>query len=215
MKPIKIAIVDDHQMFLRALDNMISTNPNFEVMMTSKNGAEFLQKIDDSETLPEVVLMDVKMPIKNGIETTSELLKKHPQIKVVALTMEDAETTIIQMLKAGAKGYLLKDMPPEILFDAIEIVSKDGVFYTDAVAQSVDKIKAYENESAQILNELKPPELEFLKWACTELTYKEIADKMFLSPRTIDGYRDSVFHKLNVKSRVGIVLFAMKNKLVY
>lgn len=134
-------------------------------------------------------------------------------MKVIALTMEDNEATIIKMLKAGAKGYLLKDMSPEILFDAIDIVHKKGIFYTDLVTQSLLKIKTEEKLTHELHEMLKEREIEFIKLACSELTYREIASQMFLSPRTIDGYRDSVFVKLNVKTRVGIVLFAIKNKI--
>ncbi len=214
MNKTKIAIVDDHQLVSKAIENMISSNENFEVIINSNNGENFLESINKATVLPEVVLMDINMPVKNGIETTLEISHLHPEIKVIALTMEDNENTIIQMLKAGAKGYLLKDMSPEILFNAIDIVSKNGTFYTDVVTQSLLKVRSEETKLKEILSELRPPEIEFMKLACTELTYKEIADKMCLSPRTIDGYRDSVFAKLNVKSRVGIVLFVLKNNML-
>ena len=214
MSTVKIAIVDDHQLVSKAIESMISSNKDFQVVMNSNNGEHFLETLETASELPEVVLMDINMPVKNGIDTTQVLTKKYPDIKVIALTMEDNENTIIQMLKAGAKGYLLKDMSPEILFNAIEIVSKDGTFYTDVVTQSLLKVKSEENQLRDILKELKESELEFMKLACSELTYKEIADKMCLSPRTIDGYRDSVFAKLNVKSRVGIVLFILKNNML-
>ena len=213
MEPIKIAIVDDHKLVSKALENMISYNPNFDVIMNSPNGQDFIEKLRATQDFPDVVLMDINMPIKNGIETTADLTREFPQLKVIALTMEDHEGTIIKMLKAGAKGYLLKDMSPDILFDAIDIVHKKGIFYTDLVTQSLLKIKTEEKFMDRLNETLKDRELEFIKLACSELTYREIADKMFVSPRTIDGYRDSVFVKLNVKSRVGIVLFAIKHNL--
>ena len=113
----------------------------------------------------------------------------------------------------GERGYLLKDMSPDILFSAINIVHQKGIFYTDIVTQSLLKIKTEEKATIEINKSLKDRELEFIKLACSELTYKEIAEKMCLSPRTIDGYRDSVFAKLNVKTRVGIVLFAIKHEM--
>lgn len=213
MERIKIAIVDDHKLVSKALENMISFNPDFEVVMNCFNGEDFLKELEQQKTLPEVVLMDINMPKKNGIETTAELTEKYPDLKVIALTMEDNETTIINMLKAGAKGYLLKDMSPDILFSAINIVHQKGIFYTDIVTQSLLKIKTEEKATIEINKSLKDRELEFIKLACSELTYKEIAEKMCLSPRTIDGYRDSVFAKLNVKTRVGIVLFAIKHEM--
>ena len=213
MEKIKIAIVDDHKLVSKALENMISFNPNFEVLLTCYNGQDLLDKLQKAQKIPDVILMDINMPIKNGIETTAIVSKLYPNLKVIALTMEDNESTIIKMLTAGAKGYLLKDMSPDILFDAIDIVHHKGIFYTDLVTQSLLKIKTEEKQMLDLAETLKERELEFIKLACSELTYKEIAEKMFLSPRTIDGYRDSVFVKLNVKTRVGIVLFAIKHNL--
>ncbi len=213
MERIKIAIVDDHKLVSKAIENMISFNPKFEVVMNCFNGEDFLNQLEHKKNMPEVVLMDINMPRKNGIETTAELTQKYPELKVIALTMEDNESTIISMLKAGAKGYLLKDMSPDILFDAINIVHEKGIFYTDIVTQSLLKIKTEEKAIQEISALLKDREIEFIKLACSELTYKEIAEKMCVSPRTVDGYRDSIFAKLNVKTRVGIVLFAIKHEM--
>ncbi|WP_080777466.1 response regulator transcription factor [Chryseobacterium phocaeense] len=213
MKTIPIAIVDDHTLMSKALENMIMENPEYSVIMNHPNGEDFIAALEKARELPAVVLMDINMPYKNGIETTEWLTEHHPDIKVIALTMEDDEKVLIKMLKAGAKGYLLKDMQPSILFQAIDTVFDKGSFYTDFVAQKLLKVKTEDVKNASLLSELKDREKEFIKWACSELTYKEIADKMFLSPKTIDGYRDSVFLKLEVKNRVGLVLFALKHDL--
>lgn len=213
MELVKVAIVDDHKLVSKALENMISLNPQFQVIMNCFNGQDFIDELHKTKTYPDVVLMDINMPIKNGIDTTTEISRDFPNLKVIALTMEDNESTIIKMLKAGAKGYLLKDMSPDILFNAINIVHEKGIFYTDLVTQSLLKIKTEEKFMNELNDTLKDRELEFIKLACSELTYREIADQMFVSPRTIDGYRDSVFLKLNVKTRVGIVLFAIKHNL--
>lgn len=213
METIKIAIADDHKLVSKAIENMISSNEKLEVLINANNGENLLEEIEKAEVKPEIVLMDINMPFKNGIEATAALSKTHPDIKVIALTMEDQETTIIKMLKAGAKGYLLKDMSPEILFEAIEMVHSKGIFYTDIVTQTLLKLRTEEISSDKLIAELKDRELEFIRFACSELTYKEIADRMNLSPKTIDGYRDSVFVKLDVKSRVGLVLFAVKHNM--
>jgi len=213
MKTIPIAIVDDHTLMSKALENMIAENPQYKVVMNHPNGEDFIEALEKTDDLPAVVLMDINMPFKNGIETTEWLSEHHPDIKVIALTMEDDEKVLIKMLKAGAKGYLLKDMQPSILFQAIDTVFEKGSFYTDFVAQKLLKVKTEDLKNQSLLSELKEREIEFIKFACSELTYKEIADKMFLSPKTIDGYRDSVFIKLDIKNRVGLVLFAMKHNL--
>lgn len=213
MKTIPIAIVDDHTLMSKALENMIAENPQYKVVMNHPNGEDFIEALEKTANLPAVVLMDINMPFKNGIETTEWLSRHYPDIKVIALTMEDDEKVLIKMLKAGAKGYLLKDMQPSILFQAIDTVFEKGSFYTDFVAQKLLKVKTEDLKNRSLLSELKEREIEFIKLACSELTYKEIADKMCLSPKTIDGYRDSVFIKLDIKNRVGLVLFAMKHNL--
>ncbi|HJY11894.1 MAG TPA: response regulator transcription factor [Flavobacterium sp.] len=213
MKTIPIAIVDDHTLMSKALENMITENPKYRVVMNQPNGEDFIEGLGNASELPAVVLMDINMPYKNGIETTEWLTGHHPDIKVIALTMEDDEKVLIKMLKAGAKGYLLKDMQPSILFQAIDTVFEKGSFYTDFVAQKLLKVQTEDAKNASLLSDLKEREKEFIKLACSELTYKEIADKMCLSPKTIDGYRDSVFVKLEIKNRVGLVLFALKHNL--
>lgn len=213
MQKIKVAIADDHKMVSKAIENMISSNEKMEVIINANNGEKLMEEIAAAEVKPDIVLMDINMPFKNGIEATQELSHKFPQIRVIALTMEDNENVIIKMLRAGAKGYLLKDMTPDILFKAIETVYEKGVFYTDVMTQSLLRIKSEDKAVKNLLSELKEKELEFIRHACTEMTYREIAELMGLSPKTIDGYRDSVFAKIDVKSRVGIVLFAMKNGL--
>lgn len=213
MKTIPIAIVDDHTLMSKALENMIAENPKYHVVMNQPNGEDFISELKKVSELPAVVLMDINMPYKNGIETTEWLTEHYPEIKVIALTMEDDEKVLIRMLKAGAKGYLLKDMQPSILFQAIDTVFEKGSFYTDFVAQKLLKVQTEDAKNASLLSDLKEREKEFIKLACSELTYKEIADKMCLSPKTIDGYRDSVFVKLEIKNRVGLVLFALKHNL--
>ncbi len=213
MQKIKVAIADDHKMVSKAIENMISSNGKMKVIINANNGEKLMEEIKTAEVKPDIVLMDINMPFKNGIEATQEISENYPEIRVIALTMEDNENVIIKMLRAGAKGYLLKDMTPDILFKAIETVYEKGVFYTDVMTQSLLRIKSEDKAVKNLLSELKEKELEFIRHACTEMTYREIAELMGLSPKTIDGYRDSVFAKIDVKSRVGFVLFAMKNGL--
>ena len=213
MEPIKIAIVDDHQLVSKAIENMFSTRQDFTVVLNCNSGNEIIDALKQNDEFPDVVLMDINMPLKNGIETTAELVKSYPDLKVVALTMEDSEESIISMLKAGAKGYLLKDTSPEILFEAIQIVHNGNSFYTDVVTEKLLKVKQQDLFVEQISENLKPNEVEFMKLACSELTYREIAEKMNVSPRTVANYRDSLQMKLNVKTRVGIVLFALKHNI--
>ena len=159
------------------------------------------------ENLFDIILMDINMPIMNGIETTKWLKENFPNVHVLALSVEDDEKTILEMIKSGAGGYLLKDVDKNILENALLTILETRIYYTKLVNEAI--LHSLNKEKEQ----LKDTEITFLKLICTELTYKEIADKMHLSPKTIDGYRDQLFVKLNVKNRIGLVLFAIKNKI--
>lgn len=212
MKKIKIIIVDDHLLFSQALRGLIDDNKNYQVVTQIENGKKLQEYCDSCTEPPDIILMDINMPVVNGIEATKWLKKNHPEIKVLALTMEDDEATILKMLRAGAKGYLLKDIHPSVLHEAIMQTHTKGFYYTEQVSDTL--LHANEIETKP-LNKivLKPRELELLKYAAKEMTYKEIAEKMFLSPKTIDGYRESLFIKLDIKSRIGLVLYAIKEGL--
>jgi DNA-binding NarL/FixJ family response regulator len=212
MRKIKIIIVDDHVLFSQALRGLIEDNKSFKVVEQICNGKELQDYCTACSTEPDVILMDINMPIINGIEATEWLTKNHPNIKVLALTMEDDEATILKMLRVGAKGYLLKDIHPKILHEAILQTHTKGFYYTEQVSDTLlHASDVKQKELNKII--LKPRELEFLKYAAQELTYKEVAAKMFLSPKTIDGYREALFAKLDIKSRIGLVLYAIKEGL--
>lgn len=153
----------------------------------------------------------------DGYEACLWLKTNHPNIKVLALSMYDNETSVIRMFKAGAKGYILKDCDPAELKNALEAVVAKGFYYSEMVTgKLIHTINSLDEEDNQARNviQMNEREVSFLKLVCTELTYKEIAEKMFLSPRTIDGYRDDLFQKLNARTRVGLVMYAIKNGIV-
>lgn len=202
----KIAIVDDHTLLSQAIGNLIESFDDFETDGIFHNGQELINALKDKTIQPEIVLMDVNMPVLNGIETTKILTKEFPDLLVLALSVDEDENTIIQMLKSGAKGYLSKDIQKDMLHLALTNTLQQGFFHTQNVTDALLGSLKKKNE----LDDLKEREIEFIQLACTDLTYKEIADKMFLSPKTIDNYRDAVFSKLNIKNRVGLVLFAIK-----
>ncbi|HTL10177.1 MAG TPA: response regulator transcription factor [Chitinophagaceae bacterium] len=214
---IKVVLVDDHALLRHGLANTL-TELGHKVLYECKNGKDLTEQIRKSE-IPAIVLMDINMPEMDGFDATLWLKNNYPLVKVIALSMFDDEDRIIRMLKNGARGYVLKDISPEELNNAIQSVIKKGFYYSDLVSGSlIHSINADEDESnndrAQLLN-LKPKDIEFLKLICTEMTYKEIAEKMYLSPRTIDGYRDDLFQRLGAKSRVGLVLYAIKKGVVH
>lgn len=206
-----VVIVDDHTLLSQAIQTMVNTFDRFEVLYTCKNGKELVEKFSDSpNNIPDVVLMDINMPIMNGIETTEWIYKTHPKVNVMALSVEDDDSTMLKMLKAGAVGYLLKDTEKSILEKALIELVDNGFYHTKSVTNLL-----FKSISGAVEEEIsfKDKEIIFMKLACTELTYKEIASEMNLSPKTIDGYRDALFTKLNVKNRVGLVMYAIKNKI--
>jgi DNA-binding NarL/FixJ family response regulator len=211
MKTKSVVIVEDHLLLSQAIAELVNTFEGFSVPYLCSNGKELLKKIKFAKNVPDVVLMDINMPILNGIETTKILSRDYPQVKVIALTVENDSKLILEMLKAGAKSYLLKDAEKEILENALNHTVNYGYYHTPKISNLLVDVLTGEDKSK--FPKLKEREIEFLQYACSELTYKEIAKKMFLSPKTVDGYRDVLFQKLNVKNRIGLVLYAIKNKI--
>ena len=177
------------------------------------NGKELVTMIKSAE-IPDIVLLDINMPQMDGYETASWLNQQYPQVKIIALSMYDDEKSVIRMIKAGARGYVLKDADPAELRKAFDDVVSKGYYYSDLVSGVLIHSLHADSEVHQPKVSINERETEFLKLACTELTYKEIADRMCLAPRTIDGYREALFEKLNVKSRVGLVMYAVRNGFV-
>ncbi len=204
-----VAIVDDHVLLSQAILGLVNSFDNFEALYICKNGQELLDKFKAPDNIPDVVLMDINMPILNGIETTQILKEEYPQVNVLALSIEENENTILKMLRAGAKGYLMKDTKKEILEEALMQVVEKGYYHTNTIAQLL--VGSLTKKPSEV--ELKEREIEFIEHACTEMTYKEIAEVMFLSTKTIEGYRDSIYEKLNIKNRIGLVLYAIRNDL--
>jgi two-component system invasion response regulator UvrY len=212
---IKVALADDHVLLRRGLASLIDSFDEYTVILEADNGLELQQKIN-KENLPDLVLLDINMPKMDGFATAQWLKQTFPLVKIMALSMYDHESSVIRMFKSGAKGYILKDCEPHELKAALDSIITKGYFYSELVTgkliHNINKME--EDADMRNLSHLNEKELQFLKLACTEMTYKEIADNMFLSPRTIDGYRDALFEKLNLKTRVGLVMYAIKNGIV-
>jgi two-component system invasion response regulator UvrY len=193
-----VALVDDHVMLRCGLAGVIRGFEQYDLVLEACGGHDLIRQLQHSRR-PDVVLLDIHMPDMDGYETAGWLKCHYPDIKVLALTMYDTESSIIRMLKNGVKGYVRKDSEPGELRLALESVMEKG-HYTGYHCPML------------VLNER---ELEFIRLVCTEWTYKEIADRMHLSPRTIDGYRDALFEKLNVRTRVGLAMFAVRSGIVH
>jgi DNA-binding NarL/FixJ family response regulator len=211
---IKVAMVDDHILLRNALASLINNSDNCSVVIECSNGKELIGKIKTS-TPPDLVILDLNMPEMDGHQTALYLQKNHPEIKVIMLTMYDSELALIRLLKAGVKGFMKKDIHPTELMHAIQSVHEQGYYYS---AQTSSKLAGLfrDEESAHAIDKilLSDQELEFLKFVCSELTYKEVAVQLKMNPRAIDGMRDNLFTRLDVKSRVGLAMYAIKHGIV-
>lgn len=211
MKTKSILIVDDHALFADSLKQLIESFNEYRVTKVLRNGKELVEYLKLSNPLPDLILLDMKMPLMDGKATMKWLKVNYPALKVLVLSMDDDEFNIIQMLREGARGYLLKNAESAEFKEALSSVVNGGFYNNDLVTHSLLNRFVYSAEKEHLLHER---EIEFLKLVCTERTYKEIAADMFLSPKTIDGYRESLFKKLNVKSRVGLVMYAIREGYV-
>jgi len=205
---IKIALVDDHIVLRKSLGVLIEKPERFSIVFEADNGRHLSGQLK-THTIPDIILLDIIMPLVDGVETAGWLKQNYPQIKILALSMIKNDLVVIRMLKNGARGYILKDCEPSELFKALEEVYENGYYYNKLVT-----LKMTTKNLAHDTILLSAQELSFLRWSCTELTHKQIADEMQVSPRTIDGYRDSLFRKLEVNSRVGLAVYAIKSGFV-
>lgn len=207
-----VVLVDDHILLRNSLAKIINNFEGFKVLFEADNGLHFIEQIT-KKNHPDIVLLDISMPVMNGYETAEWIRSNIPDTKVLVLSMMDNESSVIRMINNGACGYILKDSKPAILKEAFDSIVQKGFYSNDLVSGTMMNYMKSGKKDYNIINnisQLSEKESLFIKYACTEMTYKEIAHEMQTSPRNIDGYRDSVFEKLQVKSRVGLVLFAVR-----
>jgi two-component system, NarL family, invasion response regulator UvrY len=211
-----VVLVDDHVLLRNGLASLIRGFGEYEVLFEACGGKDLIRQLQNSR-LPDIILLDINMPEMDGYDTACWLRRNFPEIKVLALSMYDTDSAIVRMLKNGAKGYVLKDTDAGVLKVALDSVLEKGFYYTDMVTgKLIHTISTLDDPDMRMrrLLALNERELEFMKLVCTEWTYKEIADRMYLSPRTIDGYRDALFEKLNVRTRVGLAMYAVRSGIV-
>jgi DNA-binding NarL/FixJ family response regulator len=213
-KKIQVAIADDHTLLRKALARLVSSFDNYAVLFEAENGKDVKSNISQ-HVIPDIVLLDVNMPGMDGYETVGWLYKNYPQIKVLALSMSNDEKTIIKMLRLGAKGYILKNIEPEELNNALDSVMKKDFYLSEYISGKVisglHKGEGVPDENPIILND---KEKEFLQLICSDLSYKDISVKMGLRIRSIEDYRNLMFEKLKVKTRVSLAMYAIKHGLV-
>ncbi len=213
---VSIALADDHQLVRKGIRLLLENISEFNVVAEAANGRELLDILSNLSVLPDLVLVDVNMPVMNGQETVQDLRSRYPELRIVALSIYNQLPVIREMIRLGANAYLFKDSSPEMFRKVLHEVHTKGFYYDRQVVDSLlmpeaqEKTAGGESRMQKMIQELTAREREFICYCCSEYTYKEIADKMGVSQRTVDGYRENTFDKLNVKSRTGIVMFAFQ-----
>ncbi|MBO9660713.1 MAG: response regulator transcription factor [Chitinophagaceae bacterium] len=212
---LKISIVDDHNLFRKGLIkliNMGNTDKQYSILFEADNGKDLQEKMK-SPPFPDIILMDIEMPDMNGFEAVEWLKRTHEDIKVMVISMVEDEKSVLRMLRLGVKGFLNKDIEVEDMHNALKTISNNGIYYSE-IATNV--MNAELNGQAKTVSgvSLSENERTFLKHAATDFTYQQIADQMTLSVKTIDGYREALFKKCNVKSRTTLVVWAIKQGII-
>ncbi len=212
---IRIVIADDHEIFRDGLALMLSKQTDVILQGQAENGFELIELVEEKQ--PDVILTDIKMPRMDGIEATKQLLKKNPEQKIIALSMFDEENLIVEMLEAGAKGYLLKNADKKEILEAIEQVYEGNTFYCRHTSAKLAKMIVKSSFNPYKKTEkitFSDREKDIIKYTCQQLTSQQIGEKLFLSKRTVEGYRTKLLEKMNVKNTAGVVIYALKHVLI-
>lgn len=211
--PIRIALVDDQKLFRGGLKMILSDDPKFEVVFEADNGKQFFERLAYEPV--DVVILDVEMPVMDGIETLTQLRERHPDTRAIMLTMHDSDRLINHLMQLGANGFLLKDENPEVVRTAIQRVADEGIHFRDYVSKALLKGgRAKSKPQGYLGPDISDRELEVLTLICQEYTSKEIGEKLYISARTVEGHRRSLQEKTGARNIVGLVLYAVRNGMV-
>jgi DNA-binding NarL/FixJ family response regulator len=200
----RVVLVDDHRLFRKGMAELINGFPGYTVEWEAGNGKEFTEHISP-HNLPDVVLLDISMPVMDGFETAQWMEQRFPEVKILALSMYNDDNTILKMLKSGVNGYVLKNADPSELELALKILENEGCYFPN----SISNILRPDYEPKKM--ELTARENEFLRLSCSELPLKSFSPFLKVQPRTVEAIRETLFRKLGVSSRVGLVIYAIKN----
>jgi DNA-binding NarL/FixJ family response regulator len=217
MEKIKLGIADDHKIFRNGLKATLEDCADFDLVLEASNGKQLIAMLGSATVLPDVMLMDIKMPELDGIQTTAVVKQLYNKIKVLALSMFNEDKYIVDMMKAGASGYLLKNAEPEEIIEAISTVYHKDYYFNEHLSITLIKQLAgntHTGNFGQSLADFNEREIEVLKLVCQEYSNQEIADKICLSVRTVEGYRARLFEKTKSKNLVGLVIFAVKTGII-
>lgn len=216
MDKIKLVIADDHNLFRKGMTAMLNQIADFELIGEAANGKELLDLL--AKTTPDIALLDLQMPVMDGVETTEHIQVQFPHVKVIIVSMHEEDRFIIHLLEKGVNGYLLKDSEPGEVENAIRRVMSDGYYYSDFVSKALHrKVITRATPPAPLFNskvQISPREMEVLQLLCEGLSTLEISEKLFVSPRTVEGHRLRLLEKTGTKNTAGLVAYAFKNDLL-
>ena len=218
MKKINIVIADDEQLFRSGIRFLLGREQNFNVIFEAENGKELIDFITNTEEFPDVILMDLKMPEMNGVEATKAIHKSHPDIKIIALTSYDGKSFITNMIDVGASSYLLKNTSPKMVIHTINEVYDKGFYYDEKVLTIIHE-NIISSSGKRIKSDLDKKllskrEIDVLELICEQYTTSEIAEKLFISPRTVEGHRNNLLLKTQSKNVAGLVIYGIQKKLI-
>ena len=213
---INIAIADDQKLFRKGMVALLTTFENISLVFEAENGKQLIELCEQAIVKPDIILLDLSMPEMNGLEALKILKEKHPSIRVIVLTIHEAENFILTTIQAGANGYLAKNAEPEEVELAINEVYKNDFHFTLPMLEIMRKGLAKKLQPVALDNEdnLTPREKEVLQLICKQFSSAEIAEKLFLSSRTVEGHRNNLLAKTNSRNTAGLVLYALKNNFI-
>jgi len=212
---IKIALVDDEVLFRKGISFLLQREDNIDIIFEASNGEELLSNLNESIIKPDIIMMDLKMPVLNGVEATKIIRKLFPEIKIIALTSYDTKSFIANMIQVGAVAYLIKNTTPKDLIHTINQVAKKGFYYSENVLKTIqDTIISTKNLKGNLETSfLSPREIEILQLICLQKTTTEIAEHLYLSPRTVEGHRNNLLLKTESRNIAGLVVYAIQNEI--
>ena len=216
-KIIKVLLADDEELFRKGILFLLEREKNIEVIFEASNGEEVIDYLKNNDNHPDIILMDLKMPVLNGVETTKIIHKDYSFIKIIALTSYNTNSFIANMINVGAASYLVKNASPKLMIDTVNEVAKKDFYYDDLVMQVLqDNIISESKKSKTLLDEnfFTSREKEVLELICLQYSSIEIAEKLFISSRTVEGHRNNLLVKTESKNIAGLVVYAIQNKFV-
>ena len=217
MANTKIILADDHSLFRKGLKSLIQGIDSMQVIAEAGNGQELLNLLDEPGNIPDIILMDLNMPVITGIEATEKIQAKYPEIKIIVLSIHTDEQFVVQLIQKGASGYLFKNAEPEEVEQAIKDVAETGFYFNEKVLSAIRKgvvLKQNPLHFNRSAIELSPREIDVLKLICKEMAAPDIAQELFISTRTVNGHRQNLLDKTGANNTAGLVIFAIKNHFV-